>query len=177
MTVRGAGRPRHALAASMLGYQPLMRVPTWVKTGAAVLATALLGSLATQPDSRWYRSLDKPAWQPPRQVFPFVWAVLYGLLAYAGARAMDATPGDKRRAFQVSYAANLGLNAGWTPIFFAFHRPGAALAEIIALDASNVDLLRRAWAADRVAGASLVPYLTWTALATALNADIVRRNR
>jgi benzodiazapine receptor len=154
-----------------------MRAPTWVKIGAAVSATALLGSLAARPNSRWYRSLDKPTWQPPRQAFPLVWTVLYGLLAYAGARVMDAMPDDKRRAFQVSYTANLGLNAGWTPIFFTFRRPDAALAEIVALNASNVDLFHRAWAADRVAGASLVPYLIWTAFATALNADIVRRNR
>jgi benzodiazapine receptor len=154
-----------------------MNVPTWVKTGAAVTAAALLGSRAARPDSRWYRNLDKPAWQPPRQAFPVVWTVLYGLLAYGGARAINATSPDKRRAFQLSYATNLGLNAGWTAVFFAARRPDAALAEIAALNASNIDLLRRAWTADRAAGAALVPYVTWTAFATALNADIARRNR
>jgi tryptophan-rich sensory protein len=106
-----------------------------------------------------------------------VWTILYGLLAYAGARAIDATSPDKRRSFQLSYVTNLGLNAGWTAVFFAAQRPNAALAEITALNASTIDLLRRAWTADRLAGAALVPYLMWTAFATALNADIARRNR
>jgi tryptophan-rich sensory protein len=154
-----------------------MHVPTLVKTGLAVSAAALLSARAARPDSRWYRNLDKPAWQPPRQAFPVVWTILYGLLAYAGARAIDATSPDKRRSFQLSYVTNLGLNAGWTAVFFAAQRPNAALAEITALNASTIDLLRRAWTADRLAGAALVPYLMWTAFATALNADIARRNR
>jgi TspO/MBR family len=41
---------------------------------------------------------------------------------------------------------------------------------------SNLDLVRRAWSADRISGACLVPYIAWTAFATALNAAIVRRN-
>lgn len=159
------------------GYPVRMGVPTWVKTGAAVAATALVGSRAAQPDSHWYRRLDKPAWQPPPQAFPIVWTVLYGLLAYAGARAVDATPPDRRRAYLRAYAANLALNAGWTAVFFRARRPGAALAEIVALNASTVDLLRRTSAADLVAGAALAPYAAWTAFATAVNAEIVRRNR
>ncbi len=154
-----------------------MNVPTWVKTGAAVTVAALLGSRTASSNSTWYRGLDKPAWQPPRQVFPVVWTLLYILLAYAGARGIDSTPPGRRRVFRLSYATNLGLNAGWTAIFFGARRPAAALAEITALNASNVELLRRAWMVDRAAGASLVPYLAWTAFATALNADIARRNR
>jgi len=159
------------------GYGLSMEFPTWVKTGLAVTAAALLGARAARPGSRWYRNLDKPAWQPSPQAFPVVWTVLYGLLAYAPARAINATSPGKRRSFQLSYAMNLGLNAGWTAIFFAAQRPKAALAEIAALNASNIDLLRRAWTADRLAGAALVPYVAWTAFATALNAEIVRRNR
>lgn len=114
-----------------------MGVPTWVKTGLAVSTAALLSARAARPDSRWYRNLDKPAWQPPRQAFPVVWTILYGLLAYAGARAIDATSPDKRRSFQLSYVTNLGLNAGWTAVFSAARRPNAALAGITALNASD----------------------------------------
>lgn len=61
----------------------------------------------------------------------------------------------ERRAFRLSYATNLLLNAGWTAVFFAARRPTAALAEIAALNASNMALVRRAWLVDRVAGAAL----------------------
>ncbi|GAA2371678.1 TspO/MBR family protein [Dactylosporangium salmoneum] len=154
-----------------------MRIPSWVATTAAVTATAALGSLAARPDDGWYRRLDKPRWQPPRAAFPIAWTTLYGLLAFAGARALDATTGRARREFGLSYGLNLALNAGWTAVFFAARRPRAALVEIAALNASNLDLAKRAWRADRAAGAAVLPYVAWTAFATALNADIARRNR
>src|SRR3954452_6397422 len=49
----------------------------------AVGATAAVGGLATAPavDSRWYRRLNKPPWQPPGAVFGPAWTVLYALLA------------------------------------------------------------------------------------------------
>ncbi|WP_426511370.1 TspO/MBR family protein [Dactylosporangium sp. McL0621] len=153
-----------------------MRVPTWLKTTAAVTVAAGIGSLATRPGDPWYRRLDKPAWQPPRQAFPLVWTPLYGLIALAGARALDAGKGRERRDFAVAYGVNLALNAGWTAVFFGARRPRAALAEIALLNASNLDLLRRAWKADRAAGAALAPYVAWTGFATALNAAIARRN-
>jgi len=45
------------------------------------------------------------------------------------------------------------------------------------LEASTVDLTRRAARADFATGAMLSPYAGWVAFATALNAAIARRNR
>jgi benzodiazapine receptor len=157
------------------GYRSAMRLPTLVKTSAAVTAAALAGSLVTKPDSRWYKSLNKPGWQPPRAAFPIVWTGLYGLLAVAGARVLDRSPEPAR--FARTYGANLALNAGWTLVFFGAKAPRAALAEIALLNASNLALLRQAWAVDRPAGAAIAPYVVWTGFATALTASIAARNR
>jgi tryptophan-rich sensory protein len=153
-----------------------MRLPTLLKTSAAVTAAALAGSVVTRPDSRWYRTLKKPAWQPPPAAFPIVWTALYGLLAVAGARVLDRASGETRSGFARSYATNLALNAGWTVIFFGARAPRAALAEIALLNASNVALFNRARAVDGVAAAAIAPYVAWTAFATALNSAIAARN-
>ena len=153
-----------------------MTLPTVVKTAAAVGVTAAVGSIANTPSSGWYRSLRKPRWQPPPAAFPVVWTPLYGLLAVAGARVLDRTTGEERAAFARAYATNLALNAGWTAVFFRARRPKLALAEIAALNGSNLDLLRRAWRADRLAGSALLPYVAWTGFASALNAAIAARN-
>lgn len=153
-----------------------MRVPTLVKTAAGVAAAAAAGSATTTPGSDWYRSLDKPAWQPPQAAFPAVWTSLYGLIAFATARALDRmSPADRGR-FWRTYAVNLGLNAGWTAVFFGARRPTLALLEIVALNSSNLAMLRRAWQTDRLAGAALLPYVAWTGFATALNRSIAARN-
>jgi tryptophan-rich sensory protein len=155
----------------------MMRIPTLVKTGAGVGAAAAIGSIVTTPRSQWYQRLEKPAWQPPATTFPIVWTGLYALIALAGARALDRMAETDRRRFRRSFAGNLALNAAWTALFFGARRPGLALVEIAALDASNLQLLRRAWRSDRAAGAALVPYVVWTGFATGLNASIAVRNR
>jgi len=148
-----------------------------VGTSAAVLATAVVGGLGTDVGSRWYRNLDKPDWQPPGAAFGPAWTTLYGLMAVASARTLDRIedPGE-RRAFATAFGVNLALNAGWNWLFFKARRPRLALAEILVLEASTLDLTRRASRTDAPAAAMLVPYAGWVAFATALNAAIARRN-
>lgn len=153
-----------------------MGAASLLKSAAGVGAAAVVGSLATKPGSDWYRSLDKPRWQPPPAAFGPVWTALYGMIAVAGARALDRLSGDRRVYFRRTYATNLALNAAWTVIFFRARRPKLALAEIAALNAANVALLHGAWRADRTAGVLLAPYAAWTAFATAINASIAARN-
>lgn len=149
---------------------------TLLKTGLAVATAAVAGTLAGRPDPEWYQRLRKPPWHPPAPAFAMVWTPLYVTIAYAAARALDGSPPARRRSFARTLGMNLALNAAWTPLFFRLRAPWAALAEIIALNASNVTLLRRAWQADRPAGLLLVPYTAWTAFATVLTSEIIRRN-
>lgn len=153
-----------------------MTTPTWIKTAAAVAATAAVGSAATSPSTPWYRRLRKPSWQPPPAAFPAVWTPLYALLAAAGTRVLNRTTGQERARFARAYGADLILNAGWTVVFFRMRRPAAALAEIAALNVANAVLLRQAAKADRPAAGALLPYAAWTLFATALNAAIVVLN-
>ncbi len=143
---------------------------------AAVAATAVLGGVGTATGTRWYRTLDKPPWQPPAAAFGPVWTVLYVLVALAGGRSLAGSGGRARRDYLRAYLANLALNAGWTWLFFRARRPAAATAEAVLLAASTADLARRSWAVDRRAGAALVPYAVWTSFAAALTAAVARRN-
>jgi len=147
------------------------------RTSAAVAATAVVGVLGTDVTSGWYRDLDKPAWQPPGAAFGPAWTTLYALTALASARTLDRLEEPaERRTFATAFGVNLALNAGWNWLFFKARRPRWALAEIVVLEASTLDLTRRAAKADRSATAMLVPYAGWVAFATALNSAIARRN-
>ncbi|MEW9531269.1 TspO/MBR family protein [Microbispora sp. NPDC049125] len=149
---------------------------TLLKTAIAVTAAAVAGGLAVDADSAWYRRLSKPSWQPPPPAFGLVWTPLYATIAYAGARALSRGDESSRAAFARALGANLALNAAWSALFFRARSPRLALAEILALNVSNVLLTRRALGADRAAGRLLLPYAGWTVFATALNASIARRN-
>lgn len=152
---------------------PLSRTRLAAAAGPAVAAA--LGGLATDPDSRWFRHLDKPRWYPPPQTFGIVWTALYAGMGWAAVRVLG-DDGDDARSFGRAYAANLVLNAGWTPLFFRAHRPWWAAAEAAVLTGSTVDLVRRAGRVSGPAAAVLAPYAAWTAFATVLSASIARRN-
>lgn len=90
---------------------------------AAVVATSALGGLATDPNSSWYRDLERPEWQPASSVFAPVWTLLYALIATSMIILWHRTDGQERKHLFVLWGANLVLNLAWTVIFFRGHSP------------------------------------------------------
>jgi benzodiazapine receptor len=156
-----------------------MKPRTLAATSAAVTATAVVGGIASASpsSSTWYRTLRKTPFQPPPAVFPIVWPALYALIAGASAEAIDASPVDQATAYSRALALNPSLHAGWTWLFFRWHRPLLATAEPALLAAGCADLARRARPATAAAQAALAPYLAWTSFATVLSGSIAWLNR
>lgn len=146
---------------------------------AAVLAceaVGLAGAAVTDPGSAWYRALEKPPFQPPAWVFGPAWTLLYALMGVAAWRVLRRREAPGARRALGLFAAQLALNAAWSPVFFGAHAIGAALAILVALDvlvAATVVAFRRV---DRTAAVLLLPYLAWVLFATTLNAAILRLN-
>ncbi len=153
-----------------------MRIPPLLVSGAAVTATAMAGAAATDPESDWYQSLDRPDWQPPPAAFPIVWTTLYATIAGAVAKAYNSAPEEERAALVRQVAVNLSLNAGWSWLFFRSRHLWVATFGAAALAISSLKLVKRAGRHSRAAGAWLVPYALWTCFATVLSADIAARN-
>ena len=143
---------------------------------AAVTAVAVVGGLATDTSSDWYRDLEKPSWQPPGSVFGPVWTVLYVLIAVAATLSFRDVGGPRRRLVLGLYAANLALNVAWTWIFFQGHAPTAAGIEIVLLLATIVALIWLVRPHNRAAALALAPYGAWVAFATALTWAIAAHN-
>ena len=61
-------------------------------------------------------------------------------------------------------------------MLFKARWPRWALAETVVLEASTLDLTRRAGRADPTAATMFAPYAGWVGFAAALNAAIARRN-
>lgn len=156
--------------------RPSRRWKTYAATTVAVASAAALGAAAVQPDSRWYRALAKPPWQPPSWAFGAVWTPLYATVAWAAGHALVQTEGREHDALAVGLGINLTVNAAWNWMFFGLRSTRAGLLGTLLLDVSNAELIRRVRRTDPTAAAALLPYAAWCAFATALNADIARRN-
>ena len=159
-----------------------MKLTTVLSTAAATTVTAVVGSIASrETGSRWYRKLRKPGIQPPAVAFPVVWTALYADIAATSAVAIDSLTErgdhDGRRKYITALGVNLGLNASWPWVFFAWHRLVPATIVAAALAASSADLTRRTAAANPVAVAALAPYAGWTGFATVLSGRITQLNR
>lgn len=124
----------------------------------------------------WYRALDKPPWTPPGWVFGPAWTLLYLSMGVA-AWLVWRERGVQRAALPLAvFGLQLVLNGLWSWLFFGLRRPGLALAEIAVLWAAIAATVAVFWGVRPLAGALLLPYLGWVTFATALNAEIWRRN-
>ncbi|HET7279203.1 MAG TPA: tryptophan-rich sensory protein [Dermatophilaceae bacterium] len=150
-------------------------------TTALTAACAVVGSLAAQPDSNWYRRLSRPRWEPPGPAFPVVWTALYADVALSTATALTsfsrAGREPERTALLRALGANLALNAAWSVIFWRRRKLGLATAEAFALTVSAADLARRVSKGSGAAGRALTPYAVWCGFASVLSGAIARRNR
>ncbi len=135
---------------------------------------SVAGAFATP--GAWYAQLDKPAWNPPAWLFGPVWTALYATIGVAGWLVWRRVGFAGASAAWVAFAAQLVLNALWSPLFFGLQRPGLALGGIVALWVAIVATVATFWRHDRVAGGLLLPYLGWVSFATALNFALWRMN-
>jgi translocator protein len=154
--------------------RPFGQLLLWV---ALCFAAAALGGLF--PPDDWFRSLNKPSFQPPDWLFGPVWSALYALmgtsmwLVWTNLRAPRLLRSQARSAFLFQ----LALNALWTPLFFGAHAIGLALIVLVALVAAVIVTIARFARVDKKAAWMLAPYLVWISFATVLNASLLVLNR
>jgi translocator protein len=155
---------------------------TLAATTLAVAAAAGIGSVASRASvGSWYSRLSKPPYVPPNAVFPAAWTSLYTDIAATSAAAIDrlraAGRHEEARKYVVALGVNLLLNAGWSWLFFKYHKLGASTVGAAVLAASSADLTRRTALANPRAGAALLPYPLWASFATAMSSHIWVLNR
>lgn len=157
---------------------------------AAPFAVGALGSIPTiTAIGGWYRTLDRPSWNPPDAVFGPAWSTLYLLMGIAlvlvrragaertgpVAEATDPVDGGTGGA-QGVFGLQLALNLAWSYAFFGLRSPAAGAVVVIALWVAIVATIAAFARHSRLAAALLVPYLAWVTFATALNLEVWRRN-
>ena len=154
-------RPRPTSVAMLLGL-----------LGVCFAVAAVGGASTAQGVRDWYPGLDKPPWTPPAWAFGPIWTALYTAMAVA---AWDVW---RRRGPRLGvplglFALQLGLNALWSPVFFAWHLTGVALGILTGLWVSIAACIVAFWPRSRAAAALMAPYLLWVSIAWSLNAWIV----
>ena len=138
-------------------------------------AAGALGALVTT--GAWYRELARPTWAPPGWLFGPVWLTLYTMMGVAAWRVWRLPDGSPRTRALGWFAAQLALNAAWTPAFFGLRSLGGGLVVIGLLIVAIAGTIRAFRVVAPRAASLLAPYLAWVLFATALNAALWWLNR
>jgi tryptophan-rich sensory protein len=144
---------------------------------AIPMVSALALDRMIRPDVKgWYRHLRQPDWKPPNWAFGVVWPILYTCMGTASWLVWRKGGFDAQAVPLGVYAVQLALNLAWPPIFFSGHKLATATLDSAALLVGVAASTKLFWDVDPRAGQLMVPYLLWTAYATALSAWIWNHN-
>ena len=143
-----------------------------------VIVVAVAGNLFTSRGLPWYLASQLPALAPPGPVIGAVWTMIYVLCAVSMIMWFSQ-PRRDRRFWLVTWVfiANGLLNAAWCWLFFAQRWVGAAIVEMLLLEATVLVLIALIWRVRRAAALLLVPYAVWVVFATYLAAAFWQLNR
>jgi len=158
------------------------RMKPWAKLLLSIvipLAVGILSGLFTASGvNGWYRTIQKPSWNPPNAVFAPVWTTLYILMGIALYLVWnDKASEETKRPVITFWVGQLVLNALWSFLFFSQHAIGLALVEIIVLWFAILITIFLFARIRKAAAWLLVPYISWVSFASLLNFALWQLNK
>ena len=137
--------------------------------GTAIIAVYIFGSgrLVTT-DQQWYRSLSKPAWQPPSFLFGLIWPYNFALLIAATWVVASRLSSTHQLVWLISLALSVAAALLWALLFFKMHSLPASAVALVFASLFTIPLLVISFRASPALGIAFVPYQLWLAIATSL---------
>ena len=135
-----------------------------------------IGSVASVNARSFYQELERPTWAPPGWAFGPVWTTLFALMGIAAWLVWREQSWPRARGALSLFIFQLGVNALWSWLFFAWRLGSGAIVDVLLLWLLIVATIVAFWRVKPLAGMLLVPYLMWVTYAGALTISIVQQN-
>ena len=137
--------------------------------GTVIIAIYVIGSgrlVAT--DAEWYRSLPRPAWQPPSSVFGIIWPYNFAMLVTATWLVANRLSTGNQMIWLLSLALSVTAALTWAWLFYGPHLLLASGFALVLATVFTIPLLVIAFRVSPVLGFAFLPYQLWLAVATSL---------
>ncbi len=137
--------------------------------GTVIIAIYIIGSsrwVAT--DAQWYRSLPRPAWQPPSSVFGIIWPYNFAMLVVATWLVANRLSTENQMIWLLSLALSVTAALTWAWLFYGPHLLLASGFALVLATVLTIPLLVIAFRVSPVLGFAFLPYQLWLAVATSL---------
>jgi len=127
-------------------------------------------------DAGWYRSLNRPSWQPPDVVFGLIWPYNFAILIVAGLIIAGRDSRLEHFVWLASLALSVVAALLWAWLFYVPHSLQASGFALGAAALLTIPLVVIAFRTSTLLGLALVPYQLWLAIATSLAFGYASRN-
>ena len=137
--------------------------------GTVIIAIYIIGSsrwVAT--DAQWYRSLPRPAWQPPSSVFGIIWPYNFAMLVTATWLVASRLSTGNHVIWLLSLTLSVITALTWAWLFYGPHLLLASGFALVLATVFTIPLLVIAFRVSPVLGFAFLPYQLWLAVATSL---------
>ena len=117
----------------------------------------------------FYRSLNRPSWQPPDWVFGVAWPYNFAALITAGVAVATLAATAQKFWWTGLFAASVVAALSWARLFYVSEALVLAALALAFCALLTLPLVLWAWQVRAWAGAILLPYQLWLLVATALS--------
>lgn len=144
--------------------------------GIVLVLVYAIGSGYWVDNSGWYRTLNRPSWQPPDYVFGLIWPYNFLMLGIASVTVANNLSRLKSLTFLVIFAASVVAALCWSYFFYVPHDFTKASIALATTAFLTLPILILTFQASRVVGLLLMPYQIWVTLASFLSASYGKLN-
>lgn len=144
--------------------------------GIALVLVYAIGSGYWVDNSGWYRTLNRPSWQPPDYIFGLIWPYNFLMLGIASVTVATNLSRLKSLTFLVVFAAGVVAALYWSYFFYVPHDFTKASISLATTAILTLPILILTFQASRVVGLLLMPYQIWVTLASFLSASYGKLN-
>ncbi|MEI6622574.1 MAG: TspO/MBR family protein [Actinomycetes bacterium] len=153
-----------------------VRIVASVASTLIVLLYAAGSGLWVSSGDAWYRSLQRPPWQPPDFVFGLIWPYNFAVLIAAGIAVALTGSAAGVWVWLGSLCVSVIAALSWAWLFYLANQPWPAAVALTVAAVTTIPVVVSAWRAQTWAGVLLLPYLVWIFVATSLAYGYAIRN-
>ena len=137
--------------------------------GTAIVAVyAIVSGRWVATDAEWYRSLPRPAWQPPSFLIGIIWPYNFALLIVATWLVASRLSSTHQLVWLSSLTLSVVAALSWAHLFYVPHSLLASAFALVLATLFTIPLLVIAFRVSPALGIAFVPYQIWLAIATSL---------
>ena len=137
--------------------------------GTAIIAVyAIVSGRWVATDAEWYRSLPRPAWQPPSFIFGIIWPYNFAMLIVATWLVASRLSNTHQIVWLMLLTLSVVAALSWARLFYVPHSLLASAFALVLATLFTLPLLVIAFRASTILGIAFVPYQLWLAIATSL---------